>query len=300
MVHFLYTGGYETVNSPLNEGTSDISREYKKSVLIYHASRTYGLLELENLAKQKMKQLDEEVPILEVLQITRDIFPSLPAGEAWLPSYIEGKLQRLLAPEDLALGLREFYNILGRDHQFDIVVMKMIFEILSNRLLSMQDQHGKSLNGTAPVYSLPEEPEPVPQAPSPEPGLAPEEPESVPQAPSPEPGLAPEEPESVPRAPSPEPGLAPEEPESVPRAPSPEPEFAPQEPALVLEGSEPVPTEPPAEEAFEQWTIPQVSPNTEGWPAASLSPSDTPNHEILPKALDQAQAQELGKSVLEI
>ncbi|KAH8430988.1 uncharacterized protein LDX57_008650 [Aspergillus melleus] len=405
MVHFLYTGGYETVNSPLNEGTSDISREYKKSVLIYHASKTYGLLELENLAKQKMKQLDEEVPILEVLQITRDIFPSLPAGEAWLPSYIEEKLQRLLAPEDLALGLREFYNILVRDHQFDIVVMKMIFEILSNRLLSMQDQHGKSLNGTASVYSLSEEPEPVPQAPSPEPGLAPEEPalaseepefaseepefapqepalaseepefaseepefapqepalaseepefaseepefapqepalaseepefaseepEFAPQEPalaSEEPEFASEEPEFAPQEPalaSEEPEFASEEPEFAPQEPalaseepefaSEEPEFAPQEPALaseepafaseepalaseepalVLEESEPVPTEPPAEEEFEQWTIPQVSPNTDGWPAASLSPSDTPNHEILPKALDQAQAQ---------
>lgn len=144
MVHFLYTGGYETVNSPLDEGTSDISKEYKKSVLVYQASRTYGLAELEILAKQKMKQLDEEVPILEVLQVTRDVFSNLPAGETWLPSYIEGNLQRLLEPEDPAFGLREFYNILGRDHQFDIVVMKMIIETLSIRLLSIQDRHGKS------------------------------------------------------------------------------------------------------------------------------------------------------------
>ncbi|KAI9042483.1 uncharacterized protein KD926_005564 [Aspergillus affinis] len=302
MVHFLYTGGYETVNSPLDEGTSDISREYKKSVLVYHASRTYGLPELETIAKQKMKQLDEEIPILEVLQVTRDVFSSLPAGETWLPSYIGENLQRLLEPEDPALGLREFYNILGRDHQFDIVVMKMILEILSIRLFSMQDQRGKNLNGTDPAYSLPEEPEPVPE----EPGLVLEEPfpepEPVLEEPFPEPEPVPEEPfpepEPVPEEPFPEPEPILEEPfpesESVLEEPFPESEPVLEEPFPEFEPfpePEPVPEEPPAEGEFEQWTIPQASTNTEGWPSASLSPSETPNHEILPKAPDQTQAQ---------
>lgn len=144
VVHFLYTGGYETVISPLDEGTSDLTREYKRSVLVYHASRTWGLTGLEILAKQKMQHLDEEVPVLEILRVMRDVFSSLPAGETWLPAYIQGNLQRLLRPEAPGLGLREFYNILGQDHQFDNAVMKMILEILSIRLPFMKDQHGKS------------------------------------------------------------------------------------------------------------------------------------------------------------
>ncbi|KAK1142796.1 hypothetical protein N8T08_007230, partial [Aspergillus melleus] len=110
-----------------------------------------------------------------------------------------------------------------------------------------------------------EEPEPVP-----EPEFVDEEPESVPEPefvdeepePVPEPEFVDEEPESVP-----EPEFVDEEPEPVP-----EPEFVDEEP-------EPFPTEPPAEGEFEQCTIPQASPNTEGWPSASLSLSDTPNHE---------------------
>lgn len=143
VVHFLYTGGYETVSSPLDEGTSDLAREYKRSVLVYHASRTWGLTDLENLAKQKMQHLDEEVPILEMLRVMRDVFSSLPADENWLPGYIQGNLQRLLKPDDPGLGLCEFYNILGQDHQFDNAVMKMILKILSIRLFHMKDQHGK-------------------------------------------------------------------------------------------------------------------------------------------------------------
>ena len=61
VVQFLHTGGYETISSPLGEGTSDLAREYKRSVLVYHASRNWGLTDLEILAKQKMQHLDVEV-----------------------------------------------------------------------------------------------------------------------------------------------------------------------------------------------------------------------------------------------
>lgn len=131
------------MSSPLDEGTSDLAREYKRSVLVYHASRTWGLTGLEIFAKQKMQHLDEEIPVLEMLRVMRDVFSSLPTGETWLPAYIQGNLQRLLRPEDPGPGLREFYNILGQDHQFDNAVMKMILEIPSIRLSFMKDQHGE-------------------------------------------------------------------------------------------------------------------------------------------------------------
>ncbi|RDK42650.1 hypothetical protein M752DRAFT_265537 [Aspergillus phoenicis ATCC 13157] len=63
-------------------------------------------------------------------------------------------------------------------------------------------------------------------------------------------------------------------------------------PAYSLpEEPEPVPEKFPAEGEFEQWAIPQVPPDTEGGPSASLSHSDTSNHEKLPKAPYQTQAQ---------
>ncbi|KAJ5151539.1 hypothetical protein N7492_009834 [Penicillium capsulatum] len=199
VVHFLYTGGYETVGSPLDEGASDLAREYKRSVLVYHASRTWGLVDLEIIAKQKMQQLDEELPVLEILRVMRDVFSSLPAGETWLLGYIQGNLQRLLKPEDPGLGLHDFYNILGQDHRFDNALMKMILEIISARVLSMNEQQGNMPNGiTSNNFPLQ--------------GPAPEEPESVPEEPEP----VPEEPEPVP-----------EEPEPVPEEPKPAPEELP-------------------------------------------------------------------------
>lgn len=134
VVHFLYTGGYETVSSPLDEGTSDLAREYKRSVLVYHASRAWGLADLEAFSQQRMLHLDEELPMLEILRIMRDVFSSLPADETWLLGYIQGNLQRSLKPNDLGLGLQEFYDVIGQDHQFDNAVKKIIIEILSIRI----------------------------------------------------------------------------------------------------------------------------------------------------------------------
>ncbi|KAJ5520690.1 hypothetical protein N7463_001143 [Penicillium fimorum] len=237
VVHFLYTGGYETVSSPLDEGISDLAREYKRSVLVYHASRTWGLTDLEALAQQKMQHLDEELPILEILRVTRDVFSSLPADETWLPVYIQGNLQRLIKPDDPWLGLRGFYDIIGQDHQFDNAVMRMIIEILSLRIFSMKYQHMKTPNGIISNESplrgpVPEEPEPVSEDPEPvpkDPEPALEELEPVPEEPEP----APEELEPVPEPAS---KPVPKEPEPVPEDPEPvpeEPEPAPDEPYPV-------------------------------------------------------------------
>ncbi|KAJ5979650.1 hypothetical protein N7481_006948 [Penicillium waksmanii] len=261
VVHFLYTGGYETVSSPLDEGTLDLAREYKRSVLVYQASRTWGLTDLEILAQQKMQQLDKELPVLELLRVMRDIFSSLPVGETWVPGYIQANLQRSLKPNDPGLGLREFYDIIGQDHQFDNAVMKMIIEILSIRIFSMKDQQVKTPNGIisnrtplqGPVSEGPEsfveEPEPAPEEPGPffeEPGPTPEDPKPAPE----ETDCFPEEPEpfSEEAGPAPEePMPAPEEPMPAPEEPMPAPEEpmpAPEEPKSVPEETECFPEEP--------------------------------------------------------
>ncbi|KAI2702043.1 hypothetical protein DTO012A7_1006 [Penicillium roqueforti] len=338
VLHFLYTGGYETVSSPLDEGVSDLAREYKRSVLVYYALRTWGLTDLEILAKQKMEHLDKDLPILEILRVVRDVFSRLPADETWLPSYIRGNLQRLPKPEVAGLDLHAFYNILGQDHQFDNAVMKMILEMLSISLCSMKDQHAKILNGIISEESplrgpSPEDPEPVPEEPEPEPIFEEAVPEPAFEEAVPEPAFEEAVPEpafeeAVPEPafeeavlepvfeePEPEPIFEAAVPEPVFEEPEPEPAFeeAVPEPAFeeavpepVVESPEPEPElepvleESPAEGGSEQWIIPQVSADTDSWSRASLSPGDTSNTEILPEATDQGYIARISWSDLSL
>ncbi|KAL2820985.1 hypothetical protein BDW59DRAFT_164389 [Aspergillus cavernicola] len=140
LVNFLYSGDYETINSPLDESTSDVAREYKRSVLVYQASRTYSLPDLEFLAKQKIEILGEEMSMLDILQTTRDVFSSLPEGETWLPSYIERNLQQCLKSGQPGIVLDKLYSTIGQNHHFDNAVMKMMLEILSARVLYDQNE----------------------------------------------------------------------------------------------------------------------------------------------------------------
>jgi hypothetical protein len=139
LVHFLYTGKYETICSQLDIDTSDLAKEYRKSLLVYQASRTYGLTDLEALAKYYVEHLGEEMSTHDILRITRDVFSKLPEGETWLPSYIEKALKCLLKPGNSEFDLDDVYKTLGHDHHFDNTVMKMMVQILSAHLRSWGD-----------------------------------------------------------------------------------------------------------------------------------------------------------------
>jgi hypothetical protein len=138
LVHFLYSGNYETIRSPSDIDTCGITGEYRRSILVYHASRKCGLPDLESLAKYYVELFGEEMSLHDILRLTRGVFSTLPEDETWLPNYIRRHLLRLNL-DKVNTNLAELYSTLGHDHQFDNAVMKMMVEILSVRLHSWDD-----------------------------------------------------------------------------------------------------------------------------------------------------------------
>ncbi|CAG8333871.1 unnamed protein product [Penicillium salamii] len=133
LVHFFYSGNYETILSPPDIDTCGIAGEYKRSVLVYHASRKCDIPGLECLAKHYVEHFGKELSLHDVLRLTRDVFSTLPEGETWLPNYIKSHLLRLKLGNP-ANNLAELYSTLGHDHQFDNTVMKMVVDMLSVNL----------------------------------------------------------------------------------------------------------------------------------------------------------------------
>ncbi|KAJ5938323.1 hypothetical protein N7466_001457 [Penicillium verhagenii] len=108
-------------------------KEYRRSILVYHASRKHGILGLEPLAKHYVEQFGEELSLYDVLRLARDVFSTLPEGETWLPTYIKSHLLRLKLG-NLNTNLLELYSALGHDHHFDNIVMKMVVDMLSEHI----------------------------------------------------------------------------------------------------------------------------------------------------------------------
>ncbi|KAJ5093578.1 hypothetical protein N7456_009439 [Penicillium angulare] len=140
-VHFLYTGSYQTIlENPFNEDLVSIAEEYRKAVSVYQAARVYELPDLESLAKHYIELFDEDIPIYEMLRLTRDVFSALPENENWLLGYIERSLQRQLKIDGSDSNLGEVYQVLGLNHEFDIAVMKMVVESFSACLRGINNE----------------------------------------------------------------------------------------------------------------------------------------------------------------
>ncbi|KAJ5522906.1 hypothetical protein N7513_003235 [Penicillium frequentans] len=120
-------------NIDYNRPLSSIADEYRRSVLVYHASRICEISGLEALAKHYIERFGERLSLYDVLRLTRDVFSHLPEGETWLPIYIRSHLQRLKVGK-LRVNLPELYITLGQDHHFDITVMKMVIDMLSAQI----------------------------------------------------------------------------------------------------------------------------------------------------------------------
>lgn len=124
-VHFLYTGSYETTNDLLEHGETYEMREYRRSVLVWDAARTYELPALEALARKEIEKFSEVIAIADILKITQEVF-----YESQVPAYIEDSLKLSFWYNKRDFDIDEMYETLGYDHRFDISVTKMMLQIL--------------------------------------------------------------------------------------------------------------------------------------------------------------------------
>ncbi|KAJ5970711.1 uncharacterized protein N7479_000629 [Penicillium vulpinum] len=138
LVHFLYSGTYETINSPLDENVSYIGREYQRSVMVYYASRKYNITDLEILARKYIEYFGEAISTFEILCSTREIFSKLPEDEVWLPSYVRKVLQRSFVPGTLPLNIDDLSEVLKDHDSLSRVVMLSMIEILSSHIQHLE------------------------------------------------------------------------------------------------------------------------------------------------------------------
>ena len=148
LVHFLYTGAYETIDSPLGERTSYVEREYQRSVQVYHACRKYGLPDLEALAAKYIEYFGEAMTTIELINSTREAFFLLPEDEIWLPEYVKKALRQEFVPEKPLPNIREIANTgTGKKSElFNTAVMAAVIDILYIQVQQCVKNHKGHLN----------------------------------------------------------------------------------------------------------------------------------------------------------
>lgn len=133
VVHFLYTGTYETIDSLLDGGYWDVTseeQEFQRSVYVYQASRSCNIPDLTKLAMEHIGKHRRGVTTPEILHWTAQIFPKLPKDERWLQSFVGAVLQRSAKIGDLEHGEDSPSMILGKNHPFREALYEYLFDYL--------------------------------------------------------------------------------------------------------------------------------------------------------------------------
>lgn len=122
------------MNSPFDEGES---RTKRVSESCSHLPGVLGVRDSgsqESLAKRCMELFSEAISTPEIFRITRENFSKFFGDETWFSNHIKSSLEQWLVPGESTSNSDSLYTVLGQDRYFDNVVMKMMPEILFNRL----------------------------------------------------------------------------------------------------------------------------------------------------------------------
>ncbi|KAL3490253.1 hypothetical protein BJX62DRAFT_238232 [Aspergillus germanicus] len=150
LIHFLYTGRYETLYSGYNVAT-----EYRRSALAYQAARRYELFGLEAVAKRQIKHFGPHVHLQTVLETARGVFPGLPSDEVWFKIYLKEYFSTSFGDSRHFFHREEFIKSIGHSSAFDKTIMQLTIDVLFARI--------SELEATVNEHPPATEPEPEPE-----------------------------------------------------------------------------------------------------------------------------------------
>lgn len=159
LVHFLYTGEYQTL-SPL--AVLDDAIEYKRSIRIYYVARGYELDDLVSHAKSKMRELEEGLSIFSILDIAVEVLPKLLPDETWFFEYIHDIILEAFRKEQGLFTDERFLDCMGKDVTFDKFLVKSIVKVYTSNISGVVRKEEESSSTTpqpAPIVESADVPE---------------------------------------------------------------------------------------------------------------------------------------------
>lgn len=161
IIHYLFTGAYRTEQP---EDVIDIplaQLEYTRSVKVYHVAKIYSLHKLCRHAKANMRRWEKQVPIVDILNIVVENYPSV-SNDFWLPIYLTRIITNQFQEDETLFAQKGFLDCFGKAVDFDRFLAGVMAETYSERLAAVR-------RGPPPVeiYNRPEFviPSPPPQGP---------------------------------------------------------------------------------------------------------------------------------------
>ncbi|MCJ1400904.1 hypothetical protein MMC11_004115 [Xylographa trunciseda] len=132
LVHYLYTGTYQTLRLPGISGIGQRLADYKRSVLAYCVARNHRLEGLEKLAKLHITTSGASLLFFDLLDITADIYGELPPGEQWFVTFLKGTIDAAFKSDRKLFTRDAFLNRIGSNRRFNLVLVNSIVRNLTD------------------------------------------------------------------------------------------------------------------------------------------------------------------------
>jgi hypothetical protein len=153
LVHYLYTGTYQTLKLQGVSDLSDSTTEYRRACLVYCTARLYELDSLAEHAVQNMKLFEKGLSIFQILKIARDVYPKLLGDEIWFPKYLKTKIEIAFEADITIFAQEQFLNHFGEAASFNKVLVEIIVGILTCKITSTTKKEGKITEGLFGNYA---------------------------------------------------------------------------------------------------------------------------------------------------
>lgn len=140
LVHHLYTGTYQNLMpkgpSPPGNGVA----RFKTSMQVYVAARVYEISSLEELAKEQIKFLGDNLDMLSILDVVENTYPTPVEDDTWFPEYIRSRIEAAFKDPTALLAL-EFSDTFGSGISIAKLLLKTVVELYCKKVESLQNQH---------------------------------------------------------------------------------------------------------------------------------------------------------------
>ena len=137
LVHYLYTGGYQTLRRKGVAVDDDTVNEYRRAALTYSTASLYKLVGLVAGAKEKMEILGNNLSVFEMLDLVEHTYLKLLECDPWFLDHLESRIKSAFEEDETLFTQPGFLKYIGKNVAFSHVLVKTMVEIYVTKITTM-------------------------------------------------------------------------------------------------------------------------------------------------------------------
>ncbi|KZL63824.1 hypothetical protein CI238_12786 [Colletotrichum incanum] len=145
LVHYLYTGTWQTLHENHPQHDSKTSAHFETSVHVYAAARAYSLPGLAELAKENICQSADALPALEVIVLAAGACEFLLDDDSWFLAFIKLRVGHLFK-EPASLNQSVFLGCFRVNTPYSKILAETLVLICCENSLSLQSAESRDLS----------------------------------------------------------------------------------------------------------------------------------------------------------